>query len=189
MNGVTNDVVSAIYGRRAVRAFTAEPVSRDDVDRLIQAAIQAPSSMDLQPWAFIVVEGVAKLRGYSERAKPHFAAPPNANAEHLRSTLDDPSVNIFHDAPLLIVLCATDVHAQSVEDCSLAAQNLMLAAHAFGLATCPIGFSRPWLRLPDTKAELGIAPHHVPAFPLVVGHAAEVPRGPGRKAPVVVRVR
>lgn len=182
------DVMDAIYARRAVRAYTAQPVSRTDVDCLIEAAVQAPSSMDFEPWAFVVIEGAERLKTYSDRAKSHFVPPAGASAERMRGMLADPHFNIFHDAPTLIVLCATDALEQSVEDCSLAAQNLMLAAYAFGLATCPIGFSRPWLRLPETKAELGIAANFVPAFPLVLGHPAAIAKGPGRKAPVVVRV-
>lgn len=186
----TIDLSSAIYGRRAIRAFTTEPIAPAEVEHLIGAAIQAPSSMGLEPWAFVVVEGAERLKKFSERAKGHFAphGVPAAAAAHFRTMLTDPNFNIFHDAPMLIVVCATNDDPQSAEDCCLAAQNLMLAAYGMGLGTCPIGFSRPWLRLPETKRELGIDPGYLPVFPVVVGHPAENPGPHGRRHAVVVRV-
>lgn len=189
MQVITVDLITAIYGRRAIRAFTSEPVGAADVDRLIEAAIQAPSSMGLEPWAFVVIDGADKLKQFSQRAKAHFAPQglSDAGASRIRGMLADPNFNIFHDAPTLIVVCATNEDPQSAEDCCLAAQNLMLAAHGAGLGTCPIGFSRPWLRLPETKEELRIPPRYVPVFPLVVGRPAEHPLSHGRRKPVVIR--
>lgn len=189
MEVMTVDLMEAIRGRRAIRAFTLEQVSAAEVDRLIEAAIQAPSSMGLEPWAFVVIDDAAKLRQYSDLAKKHFAPQGlgEAASARVRGMLSDPNFNIFHGAPTLIVICATNDDPQSAEDCCLAAQNLMLAAYGAGLGTCPIGFSRPWLRLPETKNQLGIPPRYVPVFPVVVGRPAERPASHGRRRPVVIR--
>jgi nitroreductase len=56
----------------------------------------------------------------------------------------------------------------------------MLAAHATGLGTCPIGFAQPWLNLVRTKRTLGIPPNYTVAFPVIVGY----PKG---DAPPVAR--
>lgn len=191
MNTIAMDLTTAVYGRRAIRAYTVEPVSQETVERLIDAAIQAPSSMDLEPWSFAVIEGSARLKQFSDRAKEHFVphALPQPLDARFRGMLADPNFNIFHDAPTLVVVCATSDDPQAAEDCCLAAQNLMLAAYAAGLGTCPIGFSRPWLRLPDTKRELGIDARYVPVFPVVLGHPAEHPSAPGRRKPVVITSR
>jgi nitroreductase len=94
------DLMAAIYERRAIRAFTSEAVPPADIDRLIEAAIQAPSSMGLEPWAFVVIEGATKLKQYSDRAKTHFAPKglSEAGALRIRGMLSDPNFNIFHDA-------------------------------------------------------------------------------------------
>ena len=183
------DTTTAIYRRRAIRAYTAEPVAPEAIEQLIDAAVQAPSSMDLEPWAFAVVEGAARLKAFSDRAKATFVAhiAPQTLETRIHAMLANPDFNIFHDAPALIVVCGTSDDPQAAEDCCLAAQNLMLAAHAAGLGTCPIGFSRPWLRLPETKSELGIGARYLPVFPVVVGHPAERPPAPGRRKPPIVR--
>lgn len=182
------DVHSAIYGRRAIRVYEEREVPADAIDGLIEAAIQAPSSMDLEPWAFVVVEGRKRLEHYSALAKMRFIEHGPVTPR-MKAMLEDIGFDIFHGAPTLVVLCATSEEPQAVEDCSLAAQNLMLAAYDMGLGTCPIGFARPWLRLAETKHELQIPAKYVPAFPLVVGYPAEQPHPHGRRTPEVIRIR
>ncbi len=170
------DVLHAIFHRRAVRDFLPKPVPKDTVMELIRAAIQAPSAANLQPWAFIVVRGRKRLDGLSERAKAHLMATlPQTLELHQRSdALSDPRSNVFHHAGTLIVICARPARFNYIpsEDCCLAAQNLMLAAHAMGLGTCPVGFVRPWLNLPEIKEELRMPYHCTAVLPIVVGWPA-----------------
>ena len=178
------DVISAMAERRAIRAYTESSIDHETVSRLIGAAILAPSAIDLEPWAFLVFEGASRLRDFSTKAKEALLRaelPPEA-----RRLIADPAFNIFYGAPLLVVICATSAKAQAAEDCCLAAQNFMLAAHADGFATCPIGFARPWLNLATTKRDLGIPPSLVPVFPMILGHPAEHPARRARRPPQVL---
>jgi nitroreductase len=174
--------------RRATRAYTSAQVDRSVIECLIDAAIQAPSYTDNEPWSFAVVHGTDVLRGLSEEVKAAALAlpPEHAMPERLRRELADPAFSVFHDAAALVVICATSPRQQDAEDCCLAAENVMLAALAFGLGTCPIGLSRPWLQLPQAKAELGIDAAHVPVFAIAVGHPAVQPPSPGRRTPRIV---
>jgi nitroreductase len=54
---------------------------------------------------------------------------------HLQSTLENPDLDIFYHAPALVVISAPE-GTWIVEDCALAAENLMLAACAAELGTC-----------------------------------------------------
>ena len=181
------DVLQAIGERRAVRAYTDEVLERATVERLIQSAVQAPSAMDLEPWAFVVFEGKERLREFSEQAKRVLLrSPDETGSPKLRAMLADPGFDIFYGAPVLVVICATSARSQAAEDCCLAAQNLMLAGHAEGVATCPIGLARPWLGLPETRAALGIPPTWNPVFPVILGRAREHPAPPGRRAPLLM---
>jgi nitroreductase len=182
------DLMDAIYRRRAVREFNSESVDREAMRFIIAAAVQAPSAMNRQPWSFAVVENQAALERYSRNSKAHLlkTIPESGPLAHYRALLSEPTFNIFYHAPALIVICATSAEEGTAEDCCLAAQNLMLAAHGAGLGTCWIGFSRPWFDLPDGRKELGIPRHYMPVAPIAVGHPkAPIPTVPRRHADIL----
>ena len=72
------DLMEAIYHRRAVRAYTDQPVEPATVTELLRAAVQAPSGQNEQPWEFGVFQGRSRLEEFSERAKHHLvqSLPP-----------------------------------------------------------------------------------------------------------------
>jgi nitroreductase len=166
------DLMDAIYHRRAVREFSREPVDPELIRFVIAAAVQAPSAMNRQPWSFVVVEDQAALEHLSENAKALLLRTMREDTPlgHYRGLLADPGFHLFYHAPAVIVVCATSREEGVAEDCCLAAENLMLAAHGAGLGTCWIGFSRPWLDLPEGKKELGVPAHYVPVAPIAIGH-------------------
>jgi nitroreductase len=181
------DLRSAIYGRRAVRRYEDRSVEHSKIEAILHAAIQAPSAMNRQPWAFVVIEGRERLKKLSDSAKKHLLSSAGSKLPVERDILTDPAVNIFHDAPALIVVCANTEDTQAAEDCCLAAQNLMLAAYASELATCPIGLARHWLSLATTKRKLAIPHELVPVFPVVLGYPAEEPeKSHGRHIPRIL---
>jgi len=183
------ELKQAIYHRRSVRKYTDQAVESAAVHELIRAAIRAPSAMNQQPWAFGVIHGRKRLRGYSDRVKAHLLGLTSTDAAlHLKGNelLSDPDYNIFYDASTLIVIYASPARLNPAEDCCLAAQNLMLMAHGLGLGTCPIGFARPWLNMPEIKQELEVPLEHTAIFPVIVGFPAGKPEPVPRLEPVVL---
>jgi nitroreductase len=177
------DLLQAIHGRRSVREYTGEPVSDAALRALIDAAIQAPSAINQQPWCFVVVREQALLAQISDQAKSHLLkASLGAPAHPFRDMLNDPKFHIFYHAPVLVVIAACQPTDWAVEDCALAAENMMLAAYAAGLGTCWIGFAQHWLATPDGKAALGLPLSHNPIAPIVIGHPLRKPAAVPRKA-------
>ncbi|HXQ45274.1 MAG TPA: nitroreductase family protein [Caulobacteraceae bacterium] len=181
------DAVDAIFGRRAIRNFTSQVPPRAEIEALIEAAVQAPNGMNRQPWAFVVVEDKAALARFSIAAKAHLmqtmaqGSPLHAHRGQLVS--DD--FNIFYNAPVLVVICATDPDPMSAKDCCLAAENLMLAAHDRRLGTCWIGFAEAWLNSSEGKQALAVPEGHTVVAPIILGHPAETPARPHRNTPAV----
>lgn len=106
-----------IEKRRSIRKFKSDPVENEKVDRLIEAALRAPSSRSINPWRFVLVDRPDLLETLS-RCKPHGAS-------------------FLKGAPLGIVVCADgDASDVWVEDTSIATIFIQLAAEALGLGSC-----------------------------------------------------
>lgn len=181
------ELMETIYKRRSVRAYMSKKVDKATVETLIKAAIQAPSALNAQPWAFAVIQDAVLLKQYSDRAKAALLEnlEPSSPLYAHRDLLTNPGFNIFYDASTLII-CAKPVALNAAEDCCLAAQNLMLAACGMGLGTCPIGFARPWLNLSEAKRELGIPADYMPVFPVIIGFPKEAAPPVARKEPEIL---
>ena len=171
----------AISFRRTIREYTAEAVDEQTIRSLIDAAVHAPSAVNQQPWTFTVVRDQNVLDRVSRGAKLHMLATmaESPHADHFRSRLSDPGFQVFYHAPVLILISALSEGPWIVEDCALAAENLMLAACAAGLGSGWIGFAQGYLNTPVGKQELGLPAACVPVAPIIVGHpTAKVPPVP-----------
>jgi len=106
-----------IEKRRSIRKFKQKNIEQKEVDKLIEAALRAPSSRGFNPWRFIVIDNKDILLKLAE-SKPHGSS-------------------FLKDATLGIVVCG-DIEKSDVwiEDTSIAATFIQLAAESLGLATC-----------------------------------------------------
>lgn len=106
-----------ISNRRSIRKFKPQPVEKEMIDTLIEAALRSPSSRDINPLSFIIIEDRAILEKLSG-AKSHGA-------------------NFLKNAPLGIVVCGDTSQSDVwVEDASIASVFIHLAAHDIGLGSC-----------------------------------------------------
>jgi nitroreductase len=95
------DLKEAIYNRRAVRNFTAEPVSENVLRPLIEAAIQAPSAVNQQSWTFSIIRDRDLLARMSREAKAYMlrTSPAALASPHFQELLGNPEFDIFYHAP------------------------------------------------------------------------------------------
>ncbi|WP_299024873.1 nitroreductase family protein [uncultured Thermanaerothrix sp.] len=106
-------IISYIFRRRSVRKYTAEPVSDEAIDLLLKAAMAAPSANDVRPWAFVVVREPERRRALAAIKQWAFMC---AEAPVVFAVLGNPNLSDHW-----------------IEDCSAAAENLLLAAAGLGL--------------------------------------------------------
>lgn len=150
------ETLEAIMTRRSVRDFNHAPVSKEDVQELLKAGMQAPSAKNEQPWHFVVIDDPDVLHTI-----PEF----------------HPYSEMLLDAPLAILVCSElELDAGSaIQDCSAATQNILLAAHAKGLGAVWLGVHPNPKRVSGMKKLLGLPEGIHPVSLIAVGHPALQP--------------
>ena len=180
---VTNPVIEAIKLRRAIRSYEDKPVLESVIQTMLEAATYAPSAINVQPWKFTIVTKKAEMNRLSDIAKPALVrALPDVGDEGLvglKKRLSDPNYNLFYNAALLIFVSGAKSQ-YVVYDCTMAAQNMMLAAYTLGIGSCWIGTAVPTANDPKIKPSLGIPEDHDVHAAVIFGY----PKGGFPKAPL-----
>lgn len=129
------NVIEAIHTRQSIAEVRPDPVPREVVEKLLTAAVQAPNHHKVRPWRFVVLTGSARERMGAVLAQSFAEKFPQAPASALEKERLKPL-----RAPLLIAVgvdLPSDPRVLEIENiCAAAAavENLLLAAHALGLA-------------------------------------------------------
>ena len=183
------DFFEVLRTRRTIRSYTAEAVAPQDLQELVDSAILAPTGMNSQPWAFTVItdqEVMRKLNAIVVGVLRSPEAQQHMTNERMREIVDQPGFDIFHGAPVLLVISGDTKVPGAMLDCQLAAENLFLAAHAKGLGTCYMGFLTLVADHPEARRLLGIAAGYRMMAAAVVGHPDVRPEGPPQRAPAKI---
>jgi nitroreductase len=110
-------MIDLLRQRRSIRKYTTEPIGKENLDMLIETLLRSPSSMNNQPWEFIIVN------------EPGLLSKLSQSKEHGSSFLKG--------APLGIVICADSTKSNVwVEDCSVASILVQMTAQSLGLRSC-----------------------------------------------------
>jgi nitroreductase len=155
-------MLETIKARRSIRKFKADPVTKEQLDILLEAAMHAPSAVNSRPWEFVAITKREILDQIAE-------AFPNA---HMCAA-----------APAAIAIVALPA-AEKVEgffaqDCGAAAQNILLAAHEIGLGSCWCGIYPREDKPQRLAAILSVEEGKVPFCVIALGVADEAPEARG----------
>jgi nitroreductase len=152
-NKISMDLMDAIYTRHAVRDYLEKKVDASVINILLDAALHAPTALHEEPRAFAVIQNKKILDRLSDSAKGllliESIESESQQRKHILDVVNQKEFNVFYNASTLIVIYSSFNGPFVTADCWLAAENLMLSALAYGLASCPIGFAVSALNLPD----------------------------------------
>src|SRR3990167_1014308 len=129
------DIMDVIKSRRSIRKYLDKPISKEVIDRLIEAAKWAPSGMNEQPWGFIVVQDKSLIKELSDRSIPYIKKLVEQDPKFIRyrRRMAVKDFRIFYDAPCVIIILGRKSAFSYENDCAMAAQNLMLEAWSMGI--------------------------------------------------------
>ena len=157
-------IENVIQGRRSTRQFdTSKEIPDEDVRKIVEAGMYAPSAVNSQPWHFIVIRDKAML------AKIHEVYP---------------YTSFVKTSSVTIIVCAEPalekVSGYWVQDCSAATENMLLTAHALGYGGTWCGVYPQEERIPPLRKLLGIPENIIPLNVVPIGVPAKVIPKPER---------
>ncbi|MFW5870355.1 MAG: nitroreductase family protein [Candidatus Sumerlaeota bacterium] len=148
--------MDAIFTRRSIRKYTDEDVTKEQEERLLRAAMAAPSAGNQQPWHFIVLRDRKTLMGVMDF---HPYAP------------------MLDHAPLAIAVCADPSLERFKgfwpQDCSAATENILVEAEAMGLGAVWLGIHPIEERVLGMRRLLNIPEGVIPMALVAIGHPDE----------------
>lgn len=171
-----NDVIRMIYSRHSVRDFTEERIPKAYLEMIVKAGIYAPNGHNLQTWRFTVVRNrkkIAKLRNTIDRV----AKEQKVDFYGFRN-------------PDVVILVSNDRrNKNTIQDAACAAENMMLAAHSYGIGSTWINALSSLSddeEIREFLDELGLPKTHIVWSTLIMGYPAKENTSPARKMDVVV---
>lgn len=156
------DLFDTVAARRSIRRYKSDPVPREDIEKMLDAAMRAPSACNTRPWEFAVVTNLEKRTALAKIS---------------------PYVKHVLEAPVALIVCAlpeTQAKMSSKffqQDCGAATENLLLAAAALGYGTCWCGIYTDRKRSNAVKAILGVESTPFCMITLGLPDEAPSPRG------------
>ena len=154
---MNNPTLEAIFHRRSIRKYTDDPVEPEKLALLLKAAMAAPSAMNCKPWEFVVITDPEELSQFRKRL-----IFGNRNAPAAIVVCGNPSLSINPAARLFWV-----------QDCSLAGENILIAAAGMGLGTVWIGVHPVASFVRVVREIIGLPRHITPLGLIYVGYPAE----------------
>jgi nitroreductase len=182
------DIMDIVRSRRSTRSFEDRAVPRRDLDLLLEAAIWAPSGSNSQSWLFTAITRRDTLLELNEKIRRGFLVwtpdddyPAKQGAKAAARRED---FNFCNRAPVLIIASNRPNYENAMADCSLALENIFLAAESLGLGSCYINAPH-WLRndpgVRDFLFELGIPREHTICSSAAIGYIKKPAAPPSRK--------
>ena len=171
------DIFELLRTRRSVKAFRPDPIPRETIERLLDAAVWAPNHKLTEPWRFYVMGPETKARYAEIRRRVREERLPDPASPAARATLDATVRETLETPALLAVSCAvSDDPVRRDEDyaaTAMAVQNLLLAAWSLGIGT----YLRtgPAVERAETRALLGVPDDHRIFGIVSLGFPAELP--------------
>ncbi|MDH3259602.1 MAG: nitroreductase family protein [Acidimicrobiia bacterium] len=132
-----------IIGLRVVRTYRQEPIDAAQIERILEAGRWTGSSKNIQPWAFIVLTDPGERQRLAECGS--FTGP-------------------LIGAPLVVAIVRLPEGGDF--DIGRAAQNMMEAAAALGIGSCPVTLHRE----PCAKERLNVPDDHGCRFAVAFGY-------------------
>lgn len=181
------DVLECISGKRSVRAYTDDMIPKETLNNLIELGTKSSTGSGMEPWGFVIIQDKDEIDSLSEMTKKYLLKnlEKYPYLHQYEDWLKNPQYSVFNHAGTLLIIYGNTESHWYVYDCSLAAGNIMLAAHSMGIGTCWIGFAEHTLNTKEFKEKYSVPEQYELVCPMSMGYMKTKLTPPKRKGPVI----
>ena len=150
------EVQEALLNRRSIRKYKYQKINNKDIDKILKAAMYAPSAMNTQAWQFIVID----------------------NREVLIETINSiPYAEMLRQSAVAILVCGDSSIEKNeswlLQNCSAVTQNILLSAYGLGIGSCWIGIQGMEEIVRNIKQQFNLPDNVMPASLVSLGYPDE----------------
>ena len=175
------DVFFFFLNRRSVRAYKDEQVEDEKIEKILEAAIMAPTARGEAPWHFTVVQNKEVLEDINSSVHSILS---NSGDEFLEAIAES-DVNVMHNAPTVVFVSAKSDATNMQADCSAAIENMLLAAEGLDIGSCWLGLVAIYFSVEENLKKLHIPEGYTPLYGVALGYKLE-PNEPNPRSDVFV---
>ena len=162
-----NETLTVIRTRKSVRKFKPDQLTKEEVETIVAAGLEAPSGHNSQPVYYTIVQNEALLAEIDEATKSILA---ESTVDWIQKFGQHPRYRVLHSAPTVIFVSTRDESYSPVEDASAAIQNMLLAATSLRIGSVWVGLIGSWLARPEAKEKLDIPEGFTPRYAICFGY-------------------
>jgi len=152
----TMEVQEALLNRRSIRKYNYQKINKEDIDKILKAAMYAPSAMNLQAWQFIVINDKDVL---------------------IETIKTIPYAEMLRQSAAAILVCGDSSIEKNeswlLQNCSAAIQNILLSAHGLGIGSCWIGIHGMSDIVKNIKHQFKLPENIIPVALISLGYPDE----------------
>lgn len=150
-----NNVIKSIMSRTSVRSYTGQTIQKKDLETIVKAGMSAPTAVNKQPWAFVVIDNKEMMNKLAEQLK---------NASMLKNAAA--AIVVCGDLSLALT---GEGQEYWIQDCSAATENILLAAHSMGYGAVWCGIYPNKERMKVLHSELSLPENVIPLNIIPIG--------------------
>jgi nitroreductase len=164
-----SDVFEVINNRRSVREYKSDQLSDEEIQKILNAAIMAPTARGEQPWHFTIIQDKKLLDEIDEVSREFM----KDSGDEFFEMVGNSGRNITHNAPTLIIVSGKKGGSNIEADCGAATENMLLAAEGLDIGSCWLGLVAWYFNDEKNIAKLGIPEDYIPLYGVSLGYKVQ----------------
>lgn len=160
------DIFEVINNRRSIREYKKEQIKDTEIEKILNAAIMAPTARGEAPWHFTVIQNkelLEEINSVCHEIMKH-------SGDEFLEAIAKSGKNIMHYAPTVVIVSAKSTAANMQADCSAAIENMLLAAEGLNIGSCWLGLITAYFKDENNIKHLHIPEDYTPLYGVSLGY-------------------